>query len=149
MEELTNQGLEEDELNKNLELLKVCLFLIISKKKGNSQVLTLLFWASSQESYSILSSVEERRLYDWSLSRSENPEDYKWPFEMDITQTPPDESPPQVLLIFYFSNAFKTSKLFLVNSLLITPKFFNYCRTNHLLPSSSREIFLVIPATQL
>ncbi|KAI5669624.1 hypothetical protein M9H77_19477 [Catharanthus roseus] len=69
VEELTNQGLEEDELNKNLELLK--------------------------ESYSILSSVEERRLYDWSLSRSENPEDYKWPFEMDITQTPPDESPPQ------------------------------------------------------
>lgn len=66
--ELNNQGLEEEELTKNLELLK--------------------------ESYSVLSSVEERRLYDWSLTRSEKPDQYMWPFEVDITQIPVDGTPP-------------------------------------------------------
>ncbi|KAF9617440.1 hypothetical protein IFM89_036401 [Coptis chinensis] len=69
-EELINQGLEEEELSKRLELLK--------------------------ESYFILSSEEERRLYDWSLARSENSEKYVWPFEVDITpQTSPETPPPQ------------------------------------------------------
>ncbi|GKF25289.1 hypothetical protein Tco_0081183 [Tanacetum coccineum] len=52
-----------------------------------------------QESYTILSSVEDRRLYDWSLARNGNPDRYAWPFEVDITQTvtvnSPDTPPPQ------------------------------------------------------
>ncbi|KAI7751443.1 hypothetical protein M8C21_032318 [Ambrosia artemisiifolia] len=73
VEELMNQGLEQEELTKQLDQLK--------------------------ESYSILSSVEERRLYDWSLARNENVDRYAWPFEVDITQTEtvnsPDTPPPQ------------------------------------------------------
>ncbi|XP_023740472.1 NAD(P)H-quinone oxidoreductase subunit U, chloroplastic [Lactuca sativa] len=70
LEELMNQGLEQEELTKKLDLLK--------------------------ESYTILSSVEDRRLYDWSLARNENPDRYAWPFEVDITQTinSPDTPPP-------------------------------------------------------
>ncbi|CAK9165606.1 unnamed protein product [Ilex paraguariensis] len=68
-EELMGQGLEEEELGKKLDLLK--------------------------ESYLILSSVEERRLYDWSLARNEKPDRYVWPFEVDITQTPTESPPPQ------------------------------------------------------
>ncbi|PIA27696.1 hypothetical protein AQUCO_07600101v1 [Aquilegia coerulea] len=67
-EELTNQGLDEDMLSKKLELLK--------------------------ESYYILSSEEERRLYDWSLARSGTSDKYVWPFEVDITQTPTEDPPP-------------------------------------------------------
>ncbi|KAH9805103.1 NAD(P)H-quinone oxidoreductase subunit U [Citrus sinensis] len=48
-----------------------------------------------EESYSILSSEEERRLYDWSLARTENPDRYLWPFEVDVTQTPKGTPPPQ------------------------------------------------------
>nr|XP_043630233.1 NAD(P)H-quinone oxidoreductase subunit U, chloroplastic [Erigeron canadensis] len=71
LEELMNQGLEQEELSKQLDLLK--------------------------EAYTILSSVEDRRLYDWSLARSANPDRYAWPFEVDITQTvdSPDTPPPQ------------------------------------------------------
>uniref|UniRef100_A0A803NFS7 J domain-containing protein n=1 Tax=Cannabis sativa TaxID=3483 RepID=A0A803NFS7_CANSA len=68
-EELKNRGLEEEELNKELQLLK--------------------------ESYTILSTVEERRLYDWSLSRSEKTDKYVWPFEVDSTKPPQDEPPQQ------------------------------------------------------
>ncbi|RWR79503.1 NADPH-quinone oxidoreductase subunit U, chloroplastic [Cinnamomum micranthum f. kanehirae] len=67
-EELMNKGLDEEEVSKELELLK--------------------------ESYAILSSEEERRLYDWSLARSEKPDRYVWPFEVDITQTPTQTPPP-------------------------------------------------------
>ncbi|PWA78818.1 DnaJ domain-containing protein [Artemisia annua] len=71
--ELMKQGLEQEELTKKLDLLK--------------------------ESYTILSSVEDRRLYDWSLARNGNPDRYAWPFEVDITQTvtvnSPDTPPPQ------------------------------------------------------
>ncbi|XVE97752.1 hypothetical protein REPUB_Repub03eG0045800 [Reevesia pubescens] len=69
VDELLNQGLDEEELSKKMDLLK--------------------------ESYSILSSVEERRMYDWSLARSEQPDRYAWPFEVDITQTPTEEPPPE------------------------------------------------------
>ncbi|KAI9118115.1 hypothetical protein K1719_010447 [Acacia pycnantha] len=69
VEELKKEGLEEDELNKKLEHLK--------------------------ESYSILSSKQERRIYDWSLARTENTEQYVWPFEVDVTQTTQDTPPPQ------------------------------------------------------
>lgn len=71
LEELMNQGLEQEELAKKLDLLK--------------------------ESYTILSSVEDRRLYDWSLARNANTDRYAWPFEVDITQTvdSPDTPPPQ------------------------------------------------------
>ncbi|KAK4274543.1 hypothetical protein QN277_017746 [Acacia crassicarpa] len=69
VEELKKEGLEEDGLNKKLEHLK--------------------------ESYSILSSKQERRIYDWSLARTENTEQYVWPFEVDITQTTQDTPPPQ------------------------------------------------------
>ncbi|KAI6679844.1 hypothetical protein NL676_033725 [Syzygium grande] len=62
------EGLEDDELSEKLEQLK--------------------------ESYRILSSVEERRLYDWSLARSQKPDRYMWPFEADITQTPTQSPPP-------------------------------------------------------
>ncbi|URE41856.1 DNAJ heat shock N-terminal domain-containing protein [Musa troglodytarum] len=68
-EELMSKGLDEEETSKVLELLK--------------------------ESYAILSSEEERRLYDWSLARSEKPDRYAWPFEVDITQTPTEPPPPQ------------------------------------------------------
>uniref|UniRef100_A0A7N0U770 Chaperone DnaJ-domain superfamily protein n=1 Tax=Kalanchoe fedtschenkoi TaxID=63787 RepID=A0A7N0U770_KALFE len=63
-----NSNLEEEELNKQLELLK--------------------------ESHSILSSIEERRLYDWSLARMDKPGRYSWPFEADITQIPTRTPPP-------------------------------------------------------
>ncbi|KAI0523238.1 hypothetical protein KFK09_005632 [Dendrobium nobile] len=59
-EEVMNQGLDEEEANKRLDLLK------------------------SQESYGILSSEEERRLYDWSLARNEMPDRYFWPFEVPL-----------------------------------------------------------------
>ncbi|PON77368.1 DnaJ domain containing protein [Parasponia andersonii] len=82
-EELTSQGLEEEELNQKLEELK--------------------------ESYSILSTAEERRLYDWSLARSEQPDRYAWPFEVDTTKPPQDEPPAQepedvgpTILVGYF-----------------------------------------------
>ncbi|XP_078444688.1 chaperone DnaJ-domain superfamily protein [Wolffia australiana] len=68
-EELMRQGLEDELANEKMDQLK--------------------------ESYAILSSEEERRLYDWSLTRSENPERYVWPFETDITQVPTEPAPPQ------------------------------------------------------
>ncbi|XP_043718642.1 NAD(P)H-quinone oxidoreductase subunit U, chloroplastic [Telopea speciosissima] len=68
-EEVMNQGLDEQDLTMKLDLLK--------------------------ESYSILSSEQERRLYDWSLARAEKPDKYLWPFEVDITQTPTRTPPPQ------------------------------------------------------
>ncbi|KAL8497019.1 hypothetical protein ACS0TY_020633 [Phlomoides rotata] len=67
--EVMNKGLDdEEELNKELELLK-----------------------------SILSCVEERRMYDWSLARSRSgkPERFVWPYEVDITQAPIGDPPPQ------------------------------------------------------
>nr|AFK37356.1 unknown [Lotus japonicus] len=67
--ELESQGLEEEELKKQLELLR--------------------------ESYTIMSSVEERRLYDWSLARTENTGRYNWPYEADITPLTTEESPPE------------------------------------------------------
>ncbi|KAK9149191.1 hypothetical protein Scep_007948 [Stephania cephalantha] len=83
-EELINEGLDEEQLKKKMELLK--------------------------ESYYILSSEEERRLYDWSLSRIEGADRYVWPFEADITQTsnwgdPPPQEPEDVgptRLVGYF-----------------------------------------------
>ncbi|XWS72387.1 hypothetical protein CRYUN_Cryun02cG0036000 [Craigia yunnanensis] len=69
VDEVLNQGLDQEELSKKMDLLK--------------------------ESYSILSSMEERRMYDWSLARSEQPDRYAWPFEVDITQTPTEDPPPQ------------------------------------------------------
>ncbi|CAM8919716.1 unnamed protein product [Rhodiola kirilowii] len=69
VEELMSSNLEQEDLNKQLELLK--------------------------ESHSILSSIEERRLYDWSLARMDNPGTYSWPFEADITQIPTQVPPPK------------------------------------------------------
>ncbi|KAF3338093.1 NAD(P)H-quinone oxidoreductase subunit U [Carex littledalei] len=70
-EELKNkEGLEEDDVKKELDLLK--------------------------ESYTILSTKEERRLYDWSLARSAQPDRYVWPFEVDDNSAQsPEEPPPQ------------------------------------------------------
>uniref|UniRef100_A0A0F7H050 Chaperone DnaJ-domain superfamily protein n=1 Tax=Pelargonium tetragonum TaxID=122197 RepID=A0A0F7H050_9ROSI len=68
-EVLKQQGMDGDEVNKKLEILK--------------------------EAYRVLSSDQERRLYDWSLSRSENPETYSWPFEVDDTVTAKGDPPPQ------------------------------------------------------
>ncbi|KAJ9550658.1 hypothetical protein OSB04_014703 [Centaurea solstitialis] len=68
LQELMNQGLEQEELTKKLDLLK--------------------------ESYSILSSPQERRLYDWSLARNGNPDRYAWPFEVDVTPLLSPETPP-------------------------------------------------------
>ncbi|KAK1303002.1 hypothetical protein QJS10_CPB12g01754 [Acorus calamus] len=84
-EELSNQGLEEEVLNKERQLLK--------------------------ESYEILSSEVERRLYDWSLARSGNPDRYVWPFEVDITQAPPQVEPPNLknndLFSLYYNSDLK------------------------------------------
>nr|WQQ40051.1 NAJ9 protein [Cenchrus americanus]WQQ40052.1 NAJ10 protein [Cenchrus americanus] len=66
-EELNSKELEEEELSKQHDLLK--------------------------ESFTILSTEEERRLYDWSLSRSGQPERYVWPFQVDPLEMAPD--PPQ------------------------------------------------------
>ncbi|KAM3309084.1 NAD(P)H-quinone oxidoreductase subunit U, chloroplastic [Capsicum chacoense] len=83
VEEVMNEGLVEEELNKKLEHLK--------------------------ESYSILSTPDERRLYDWSLVRSETQGTYKWPFEVDKTPESPGTPPPQepedeepTMLVGYF-----------------------------------------------
>lgn len=43
-----------------------------------------------------MSTVEERRMYDWSLARSEKAERYIWPFEVDIMEPSREEPPPQV-----------------------------------------------------
>ncbi|KAI3955721.1 hypothetical protein MKW98_006081 [Papaver atlanticum] len=85
-EELMKQELEEEELANKMDLLK--------------------------ESYSILSSQEERRLYDWSLLRTGTPDRFAWPFESDITQadimqgTPPPGEPedfgPTRLVGYFF-----------------------------------------------
>ncbi|KAL8153153.1 hypothetical protein V2J09_010913 [Rumex salicifolius] len=70
VEELKKQELEEEEeLSNQLEQLK--------------------------ESYTILSTVEERRMYDWSLGRSDQPDRYLWPFETDITQRIAGTPPPR------------------------------------------------------
>ncbi|KAH0860279.1 hypothetical protein HID58_088540 [Brassica napus] len=68
-QELMEQGLEEEQLKNKMELVK--------------------------DSYTILSSVEERRMYDWSLARSEKAERYIWPFEVDIMEPSREEPPPQ------------------------------------------------------
>ncbi|KAK9741582.1 hypothetical protein RND81_03G114900 [Saponaria officinalis] len=75
VKEVSSQGLDDEELNKELDLLKT--------------------------SYRILSTEEERRLYDWSLARTKSTERYTWPFEVDITQTaikgiPPAQEPENV-----------------------------------------------------
>ncbi|CAN0901283.1 NAD(P)H-quinone oxidoreductase subunit U, chloroplastic [Linum grandiflorum] len=72
VEEVLNRGLEEEELSKELGMVK--------------------------ESYAILSSVEERRLYDWSLARTDNPPRYSWPSQADITQLESPETPPDLQL---------------------------------------------------
>ncbi|XP_028089261.1 NAD(P)H-quinone oxidoreductase subunit U, chloroplastic isoform X2 [Camellia sinensis] len=69
VEALMNEGVDEEALNKKLELLK--------------------------ESYSVLSNAQERRLYDWSLARSEKPDTYIWPFEVDTTKKSTESPPPQ------------------------------------------------------
>ncbi|KAK7351294.1 hypothetical protein VNO77_10626 [Canavalia gladiata] len=69
VQELRSQNLEEAELNEKLELLR--------------------------ESYTILSSPEERRMYDWSLARTENKDNYVWPFEVDIKPIPKEDPPLQ------------------------------------------------------
>ncbi|EEF46127.1 heat shock protein binding protein, putative [Ricinus communis] len=68
VEELLKQGLDEEDVRKEMELLK--------------------------ESYAILSSEDERRMYDWSLARSENPDRYAWPYETDKVKPSPDTPPP-------------------------------------------------------
>ncbi|XP_027356081.1 NAD(P)H-quinone oxidoreductase subunit U, chloroplastic [Abrus precatorius] len=69
VQELKSQNLEEEELGQKLELLK--------------------------ESYTILSSEDERRMYDWSLARTENKDKYVWPYEVDITLIPTGDPPPR------------------------------------------------------
>ncbi|XP_065849050.1 NAD(P)H-quinone oxidoreductase subunit U, chloroplastic [Euphorbia lathyris] len=69
VDELMNQGLDEAEVREKMESLK--------------------------ESYAVLSSQEERRMYDWSLGRSEKPDRYAWPYESDILNRTPDTPPFQ------------------------------------------------------
>ncbi|XP_004501434.1 NAD(P)H-quinone oxidoreductase subunit U, chloroplastic [Cicer arietinum] len=68
LRELESQGLEEDLLNNKLELLR--------------------------ESYTIMSSPEERRIYDWSLARADNTDKYIWPFEVDVSEIQKGDPPP-------------------------------------------------------
>lgn len=50
-----------------------------------------------QDSADMLTSEEERRMYDWSLLRLQNPGvEYIWPFEADITQRLSDSPPNKV-----------------------------------------------------
>ncbi|GAU26706.1 hypothetical protein TSUD_314830 [Trifolium subterraneum] len=67
--ELESQGLEEDILKKKLELLR--------------------------ESYTIMSSPDERRMYDWSLAREGNTEKFIWPYEVDVSELQRGDPPPQ------------------------------------------------------
>ncbi|CAI8599449.1 unnamed protein product [Vicia faba] len=67
--EIESQGLEKDILNKKLELLR--------------------------ESYTIMSSPDERRMYDWSLAREGNTEKFIWPYEVDVPEIPKGDPPPQ------------------------------------------------------
>ncbi|KAI5061534.1 hypothetical protein GOP47_0024039 [Adiantum capillus-veneris] len=69
-ESVLQQGLSEEEARKRLIALK--------------------------GSYDVLSSEEERRLYDWSLlQQGKSATDaYSWPFEADITQSECDPFPP-------------------------------------------------------
>ncbi|XP_058781110.1 NAD(P)H-quinone oxidoreductase subunit U, chloroplastic-like [Vicia villosa] len=69
VQELESQGLEKDILNKKLELLR--------------------------ESYTIMSTPEERRMYDWSLAREGNTEKFIWPYEVDILGIEKGEPPQQ------------------------------------------------------
>lgn len=69
-ESILQQGLNEEEIRNELRILKV--------------------------SYDILSSEEERRLYDWSLFHSQSPGGiYRWPYEADITQSTCAPGPPK------------------------------------------------------
>ncbi|CAK8568470.1 unnamed protein product [Lathyrus sativus] len=67
--ELESQDLEKDILNKKLELLR--------------------------ESYTIMSSPDERRMYDWSLAREDNTETFIWPYEVDVPEIQKGVPPPQ------------------------------------------------------
>ncbi|XP_073313312.1 NAD(P)H-quinone oxidoreductase subunit U, chloroplastic [Primulina huaijiensis] len=78
-----------------------------------------------KESYRILGTAEERRLYDWSLARNENPDRYIWPFEVDkltpivSTDNPPSLQPPEDVrpttwLGYFFFAWFFLSIVFLV-----------------------------------
>uniref|UniRef100_A0A0F7H1N0 Chaperone DnaJ-domain superfamily protein n=1 Tax=Geranium incanum TaxID=1158081 RepID=A0A0F7H1N0_9ROSI len=69
VEDVLSQELNEEEASNKLEDLK--------------------------EAYRVLSSAQERRLYDWSLKRAVNTEIYSWPFEVDNTITSQGDPPPQ------------------------------------------------------
>uniref|UniRef100_A0A0F7H007 Chaperone DnaJ-domain superfamily protein n=1 Tax=Melianthus villosus TaxID=377280 RepID=A0A0F7H007_9ROSI len=69
VEIIKNEELGQEEVSSKLELLK--------------------------ESYSILSSEQERRLYDWSLARSEGPDKYVSPFEVEKAKPWLESPPPQ------------------------------------------------------
>uniref|UniRef100_A0A0F7CZC3 Chaperone DnaJ-domain superfamily protein n=1 Tax=Erodium trifolium TaxID=337410 RepID=A0A0F7CZC3_9ROSI len=69
VEDVLSRDLVEEEVTTKLELLK--------------------------EACRVLSTAEERRLYDWSLSRSANPDSYSWPFEVDETVASRGEPPAQ------------------------------------------------------
>ena len=53
-------------------------------------------YVMTQVSYDILSSEEERRLYDWSLYRLQSPGVYAWPYQSDITQSTYGPFPTEV-----------------------------------------------------
>lgn len=56
-----------------------------------------------QISFEILSSDEERRVYDWALQRYDNRQGtYIWPYETDITQR---YNPEEVPLVVRFLNS--------------------------------------------
>ncbi|RZC85505.1 hypothetical protein C5167_041688 [Papaver somniferum] len=115
-EELMKQELEEEELANKMDLLKVSF--AVSPKQHVFEFLVVIpatenkAYENWQESYSILSSQEERRLYDWSLLRTGTPDRFAWPFESDITQadvmqgTPPPGEPedfgPTRLVGYFF-----------------------------------------------
>ncbi|KAJ4830839.1 hypothetical protein Tsubulata_028528, partial [Turnera subulata] len=69
VDQLMNQGLEQEEVEKKMELLK--------------------------EAYTILSSEDEKRMYDWSLSRNAKPDTYTWPFEVEEVRSPRTPPPAQ------------------------------------------------------
>ncbi|XP_058187575.1 NAD(P)H-quinone oxidoreductase subunit U, chloroplastic [Rhododendron vialii] len=85
VEELMNKGFDEEELSKKLEVLK--------------------------ESYAVLSNVQERRLYDWSLARKANQDKYLWPYEVDnskkssepIPEDPEDVVPTRLVGYFFLA----------------------------------------------
>ncbi|GMI92617.1 NADH dehydrogenase-like complex U, CHLORORESPIRATORY REDUCTION L [Hibiscus trionum] len=91
VDQLLNQGLDEAELSNKMDLLKESYSILSSVEERSSGS----YFNKLHRALKIFEPPLERRLYDWSLARSEKPDRYAWPFEEDITLTPTEDPPPE------------------------------------------------------